>query len=471
MSLITDHRSPIPFLSRLRRAAALLIGKAGAGGSAALPAQGYLPTLGSTPSASGLLISQGTAMAVSTVYACVTIRAQDVARCTPRLYKRGRDGSRIQVTDHPLAGIFEQPNRQQTWFEFAEQMETAHLLRGNAYAAIKRDGRGRPTELIPVNPDAVLVLESWNGDVFYNVNRIGLWQIAMLREFPPSIAGEDILHIRGLSFNALVGASTIGLARDAIGVAMGLEQQAARWMGNGARPSVVLQSQKTLSEDAAKRLKTNWNQAFSGLNNTGGTAVLEEGLEAKLLQLTSVDLEFLAQRNFSVQDIARFWRIPPHKLGAEVMRGINVVQVDQDYVNNTVMPDLHRIEQKFNKDFGLAREGLEMDMDETVLLRADITSRYNAARIGLLSGFLSPNEVRAGEGLAPVEGGDEVFRPLNMAALGSDMTGTAPDGAGRPPAAEGGAPGADATDGAGGDDEERAQIDALTRRLAFRNRS
>ena len=97
------------------------------------------------------------------------------------------------------------------------------------------------------------------------------------------------------------------------------------------------------------------------------------------------------------------------------------------------MPDLHRIEQKFSKVFGLAAEGLEMDMDETVLLRADITSRYGAARIGLLSGFLSPNEVRAGEGLAPVEGGDEVFRPLNMAALGSDMSGNAPDGAGRPP--------------------------------------
>ena len=458
-------------LSRLRRAAAVLIGKAGAGGSAALPAQGYLPTLGSTPSASGLLISQGTAMAVSTVYACVTIRAQDVARCTPRLFRKGRDGSRIPVENHPLAEIFADPNRQQTWFEFIEQTESAYLLRGNAYAAIKRDGRGRVKELIPVNPDAVLVLESWNGEIFYNVNRIGLWQIAMLREFPPSIASEDILHLRGLSFNALVGASTIGLARDSIGVAMGLEQQAARWMANGSRPSVVLQSEKTLSEDAAKRLKANWNQAFSGLNNTGGTAVLEEGLKAQPLQLTSTDLEFINQRNYSVTDIARFWRIPPHKLGDENLRGINIVQVDQDYVNNTVMPDLHRIEQKFSKVFGLAAEGLEMDMDETVLLRADITSRYGAARIGLLSGFLSPNEVRAGEGLAPVEGGDEVFRPLNMAALGSDMSGNAPDGAGRPPAAEGGTPGADATDGAASDDDDKAQIDALTRNLAWLRRT
>jgi HK97 family phage portal protein len=456
----------LSFYERLRRAASVLVEKS-AGGAAALPAQGYLPTLGATSSAAGLLISQGTAMAVSTVYACVTIRSQDVARCTPRLFRKRKDGSREQVTDHPLCEIFHRPNRAQTWFEWMEQTEAAYLLKGNGYAAIKRDGRGSPKELIPVNPDAVLMLEGWDGGRFYNVNRIGLWQMAMLREFPPTLNAEDMFHLKGLSFNGLVGVSTIGLARDSIGVAMGLEQQAARWMANGSRPSVVLQTEKKLSKEAAQRLKENWNSQFSGLNNTGATAVLEEGLEAKAMQLSSVDVEFIAQRNYSVTDIARYYRVPPHKLGAELMRGINIIQVDQDYINNTIMPDLHRIEQKFDYCFGLAEQGLEMDMDETVLLRADIQTRYNAARIGLLSGFISPNEVRAGEGLAPVDGGDEVFRPLNMGALGSDATGTAPDGAGRP--AQGELP-ADATSGVA-DDGEKAQIDALTQNIAWFQRS
>jgi HK97 family phage portal protein len=169
-------------------------------GGASFPAQGYLPTLGSTPSATGLLISQGTAMSVSAVYACVTIRSQDMARCTPKLYRPKPDGSREVVTDHPLVKLMKKPNRAQTWFEWMEQMNAAYLLRGNAYAAIKRNSRGQITELIPINPDAVLVMESVNGEIFYNVNRIGLWQIAMLAEFPPTIAAEDILHLRGLSF-------------------------------------------------------------------------------------------------------------------------------------------------------------------------------------------------------------------------------------------------------------------------------
>ncbi len=242
------------------------------GVGAALPAMGYPADAVDD----GLSISQGMAMAVSTVYACVTIRSQDTARCTPRLFTRQSDGSRVQNITHPLCKVFRRPNRVQTWFEFMEQMNAAYLLRGNAYAAIKRDGRGVVSELIPINPDAVLVLEGFDGQIFYNVNRLGLWQIAMLREFPSSIASEDIFHLRRLSLNALMALSTIGVARDSIGVAMGLEQQTARQMANGARPSMVLEAPHKLSEDTGKRLSQQFRDAFAGIQNVGGVPVLEQ---------------------------------------------------------------------------------------------------------------------------------------------------------------------------------------------------
>ena len=423
-------------------------------GGASYPSQGYLPTLGSTPSAAGLLISQGTAMCVSAVYACVTIRSQDMARCTPKLYKTNKDGSRTVVKDHPLAKIFRRPNRVQTWFEFAEQMNAAYLLRGNAYAAKLRNKRGEIIELIPINPDAVLVMESINGEIFYNVNRIGLWQMAMLKDFPPTIAAEDIFHLRGLSFNALVAISTIGMARDAIGVAMGLEQQAARWMANGSRPSIVLESTKTISATAATRLKQQWDELKAGIQNTGSTVVLEEGMTAKALALTSSDLAFIEQRNLQSGDIGRFYRMPPFKLGMSELRGVNLLQANQEYVNDTIAPDLDRWEQKFEGDFELEDSGLEVGFDETRLLRADILTRYNIGRMGVLSGLTAPNEFRAGERLAPVPGGDEVRAPVNLAALGSDTTGTAPDGAGRPSGQN--VPGPVAKPGAGESEDEKA---------------
>ena len=419
-------------------------------GAAATPSMGFLPTLGSTPSATGLNISQGTAMSSAAVYACVKRRSEDVARCTPRLFRRDATGKRVKIgaDEHPVAQFFRVPNPYQTWFEFAEQIQTGKLLRGNGYAAIRRDGRGRLRDMIPINSDAVLVMEGYEGGVYYNVNRIGLWQIAMLREFPSALAREDMFHLRDFSFNALVAASTIGLARDSIGVAMGLEQQSARQMANGARPSVVLQSKKSLTKEAGQRLKDSWNEMFRGLQNTGATAVLEDGIEAKELQLTSVDMEFMAQRNFQVVDICRFFGVPPFKLGITELRGINIDQINQDYVNNTIMPDLHRWEQKLTQTFGLDDQDIEVSLDETVLLRADVTTRYTAARIALGgAAFVSVNEVRAGEGLPEADpeatGADAITRPVNVATLGSDITGTAPDGAGHPSAAEGGVPGAD----------------------------
>ena len=413
---------------------------------AGAPTAGWLPTLGATQSATGLAISQATAMSNGAVYACVKRRSEDVARCTPRLFRKDAAGKRVKIgpDEHPVAAFFRKPNAYQTWFEFAEQINVGKLLKGNGYAAIRRDGRGRLRDMIPIPTDAVLVMEGYEGGIYYNVARIGLWQLAMLREFPPQLAAEDVFHLRDFSFNALVAASTIGLDRDSIGVAMGLEQQSARMMANGARPSVILQAKKRLDQVAADRLKQSWNDLYRGLANTGQTAVLEEGIEAKELQLSSVDLEFMAQRNYQVIDACRFWGVPPFKLGITELRGINIDQINQAYVNDTIMPDLHRWEQKLDQTFGLADQDIEVSLDETVLLRADVTTRYTAARIALGgAAFVKVNEVRAGEGLPEVPGGDEITRPVNVATLGSDITGTAPDGAGHPTTAEGGVPGAD----------------------------
>lgn len=414
-------------------------------GVSGVPSYGLIPPLGSVQSASGLLVSQATAMAVSTVYRCVRRRAVDVARCSPSIYEPQEDGSRKTVTNHPLCQLFQRPNRQQTWLEWMEQQEVGYLLRGNAYAAVRRTYRGAAEELIPINPDAVMILEASDGSIFYNVNRIGLWQLAMLREFPVALAEEDVLHLRGLTFNALVGVSTIGLARDAIGLAMGQDQQASRWIGNGARPAGVIKSPKQLTVDAAKRLKATWEEFASGIQNVGRTAVLEEGMEWQQLQLTSVDIEFIQQRNFSVLEICRFFGVPPHKVFADALArssSQNIAQQDQDYVNSTVSEDLERWEQKFEQYFGLDREGLRVDLNETQLLRADILTRRNAARLGIISGLTTPDEERRAEGL-PAMGGRaaELMVPSNTASLGSDASGTAADGAGRPSGGNPPAPG------------------------------
>jgi HK97 family phage portal protein len=393
---------------------------------------GLLPPLGSIPNASGGMISMGSAMSVSTVYACVKRRATDVARCTPSLYRLKDDGSEEKVIDHPVSKLFVRPNDIQTWFEWMEQMEAALLLRANAYAAIVRDRNGVPVKLIPINPDAVQILETQNGEIFYQVSRFGLYQMDALRGFSHAIPAEDMLHVRGISFNMLSGASTIALARDSIGLAMAQEQQSSRFVSNGARPSGVLSSPRTLSDEAAKRLKDQWASFTQGILNTGNTAVLEEGMEWKQVQLTSVDLEFVKARDWQALDVCRWFAMPPHKVGLVAASPTNQVQADQDYVNNTIMQDLDRWEQKLRRVFDLDEEDIYVDLDEEVLLRSDIITRRNASRMGILSGEITPNEARRSERRPPKPGGDNLMVPSNTAALGSEASGEASDGAGRP---------------------------------------
>lgn len=388
---------------------------------------------GGVPSATGLAISQSTALNVSTVYACIRVRSQDVARCAPRLLRLEGARSQTPVTTHPLAKIFDNPNTLQTWYEFCVQMHTAFLLKGNGYAAIVRDARGNPISLWPMNPDGVHLYEGANGQLFYSSMRSGMFQTYQLRSLPLMIPAEDVLHLRGIGLNSLYGVSLINVARDAIGVAMGLEQQAARFMGNGARPSGVLETDKKLSPDTIVRLRSQWESIRSGIENAGKTAILEEGLKWTASQLSSVDLEFIEQRKQQVEEIARFWGVPLHKLGVTGEVGkLKLDQADQSYVNSTIMPDLDMWEQKFDKVFSLADEDLKTDFDERRLLRAEEATRFNNYRIAVTSGLMTPNECRALEGLPAMAGGNKLMFPVNVAALGSDLSGTAPDGAGHP---------------------------------------
>lgn len=407
---------------------------------AGIPAQGgggFLPLLGSTRSAAGLVINQATALAESTVYSCVMIRSNDVARCTPRLFAKGAPRSSAPNTDHPVAKLFLRPNWIQTWFEFGVQMQAAYLLRKNAYAAILRDSRGNPINLIPINPDGVTVLEASDGSIFYQTTRIGMFQMAALKGLPMAIPAEDMLHLRGLSFNMLVGISTIGLAQDSIGVALGLEQQAARLIANGARPGGVLETAKQLSVDAAKRLRDQWEQMRAGLENVGRTAILEEGLTWKAMQLSSVDAQFIEQRKLSVEECARWWGVPLYKLSvASELARVLIGDADVSYVNTTIMPDLEAWEQKFVQAFDLDKQGLVADFDERKLLRASESVRINNQRLKIMSGISTQNECRAENGDPPLKGGDVLLTPVNLASSGSDMSGTAPDGAGRPPAGQ-----------------------------------
>jgi HK97 family phage portal protein len=389
--------------------------------------------LWSVTSSAGVEINQQTALASSSVMACVMMLTEDVAKLPVSLFKFRADRSRQAVTDHPLADLFEDPNEWQTWLEFAEMVQCGLVLRGNGYAVIIRNWRGKPVKLVPINPDRVALWEAPDGRLFYRVTPFGLHEMAELRDMPYLIPFEDVFHLRGLSVNGLLGASRIALARDAIGLTIAQERQSATWIGAGSRPSGVLSTEQKLTDTDVKRLQSRWKEINAGLQNSGKSAILEAGLKWTPLSISAKELEFIAARQFQVQEIARMFRIPPHMIG-ELSRSTNnnITQQSQEYVNYTISGYTRRWKAKLRKTFDLREGDIQVEYDLSELVRADIVARYNGYRVAIMSGFLKPNEARIDDGRDPDPEGNDLWKPINMADAGSQSTGTAPDNAGRP---------------------------------------
>lgn len=393
--------------------------------------------LWSVPSATGIAINQQTALNAAAVMACVTMIAEDVAKLPVALFRRLPDDSRARLNtkDHWLVPLLRRPNPWQNWMEFCEMLMCGLIMRGNGYAVIIRNGRGIPLMFVPINPDRVALWEAQDGELFYRVTPFGLHEMAMLKDQPFLIPFDDVLHIRGFSVNGLVGASRIALAREAIGLTLGQERKAASFLGQGSSPSGVLSTEQKLTDQTRDRAKEMWKALHTGLQNAGRTAILEAGLKWTPLTLTSTDLEFIASRQFQLQEIARIFRVPPHKIG-ELSRATNnnITQQSQEYVNDTISGYTTRWKRKFDDRFDLEEAGLFLDFDLSAILEGDLVARYNAHRVGIMSGFLSRNEARRKEGLNPKtgeeKGADALLEPANMSAMGSQSSGTGADDGG-----------------------------------------
>lgn len=383
-------------------------------------------------SSSGVPVNAFTGLQCTTVMQCVSMLSEDISKLPIGLFRRLPNGGKEKVKDHYLSKIIKKPNDWQTRGEFVEMMMYALLLRGNSYAVIIRNARGIPEQLIPIHPDRVTLYEAPGGEYFFFVTRQGLHEMAILSSEPLLIAAEDIFHIRWLStWNSLLGTSRIGLIREAVGLAMALEQHQSRLIGQGARPGGVLMTDQRLSKEVVDRLVAAWQQNYGGFRQAGKTAILEQGVKFDPITLTNVDAQFIESREFQIRDIARIFRIPPHKLGLRTEGAASgLVQYDQGYLNDTLSSYIERWIPKFEELGDVDGDDLFVEFDYEHFLKADIATRLEAKKAGVMGMIYTPNEVRRGEGLPDVPFGDVIYQQKNLVPLGTPPEPEGGDGKG-----------------------------------------
>jgi HK97 family phage portal protein len=371
----------------------------------------YQPITGLT--LSGQRVTPDSSLRTAAVYACVRVLTETIASLPLIVYRREDNGGKTRARNHPLFTLLhDQPNNWQTAYEFIEMMQGHLELRGNAYAEIIPGRRGFVDQLIPLHPDKVEVEVLKNGQLDY-----------LYRERPGNIRRieQDMMfHVRGWGSNGYVGASPIALAAEAVGMSLAAQEYGARFFENDASPGGVLEHPGTLKDDAAtERMRKSWQEAHTG-KNRGKIAILEEGLKYTKIGLTNKDAQFLESRKFQAEEIARIFRVQPHKIGLlDKATFSNIEHQAIEFVVDTIRPRVRRWEQAIQRDLILQKGTFFAEFLIDGLLRGDIKSRYEAYKIALggagSPAFMRVNEVRVTENMNPIgPEGDQLVTPMNV---------------------------------------------------------
>lgn len=380
-----------------------------------LTAQRIIEWLTGEPTASGVSISPSGSLKLAAVWACVRVISEDIASLPLITYKR-LDRGKERATSHRLYRLLhDEPNPFMTAMQLRETLQGHVLLWGNAYANIERDDDGRPVAVWPLRPDQMdTPIVSAGGTLLYTYHVPGAG--------PRALTQSDVFHLRGLSSDGIVGYSPITLHRQALSLSLATMEFGNRFFGNDSRPGGILQAKTKLSKEAADRMKASWESAHQGLTKAHRVAVLEEGVEWKQVGIPPEDAQFLETRLFQVQETARIFRMPPHKI-QELSRATyaNIEEQAIEYVSDTLRPWLVRWEQQINKDLLMPRERgryfVEHLMD--ALLRGKTLERFQAYQLGMQNGVWNANEVREMENANPFDGGDMHLQMANMVPYGT----------------------------------------------------
>lgn len=370
----------------------------------------YIPV--GDPTQSGQRVTPEGALQLSAVYACVRVLTETISSLPLIVYQRTPEGGKQRADGHPLfALLHDQPNPWQSSLEFIEMMQGHLELRGNAYAEIIEGPRGFADQLIPLNPDRIEVRRLRNRMPHYrHRDSAGNWR---------EITFERMFHLRGWGTDGYIGVSPITLEAEAVGLGQAAQRYAARFYRDDASPGGVLQTDRKLSDKAYEKLSETWGKRHAGEPHKH--AILEEGLKWQQVGISPKDAQFLESRKFQAEEIARIFRVQPHKIGLlDKATFSNIEHQAIEFVVDTILPRLRRWEHTIRRDLILRPDKFFAEFLVEGLLRGDTKSRYEAYSIALggagSPAFMTVNEVRRRENLNPVEGegADSLFVPMNV---------------------------------------------------------
>ncbi|NIZ63295.1 phage portal protein [Sedimentitalea sp. CY04] len=355
--------------------------------SATSVAAGYTST-------SGSVVNPATAMTVSAAWDCVKKHSQAIASLPMAVYERQSDGGKKRIEPDLAEILTVSPNTGQTAVDYWEGMSAQTALRGNGYSEKlfigKRVVGMRP--LFNVTPE-----RQADGSFRYLIIDRGR------KSYMPA---DKVFHMRGFGSGDGLGLSAIKYGANAMGAALSADEVAGKTFSEGLMASGVLQSEQTLDDKQREQLQ-DLLQKYRGSKNVGKLLTLEAGLSYQQLQLNPEDAQLLETRRFNVEDVCRWFGVPPivigHSAEGQTMWGSGVEAIMLSWLTLGINPQLKKLEAQIRKDLipiGRRRRWF-VEFNREALLQMDSAAKAEFLSKMASSATMTGNERRAKLNLPP----------------------------------------------------------------------
>jgi HK97 family phage portal protein len=358
-------------------------------------------------------------MSLSAYYGGNRAISEDVGKLPLKLYvqETPRDKKELSGT-WVYRLIHDEANPEMSAQAFRETLTSQAQGWGGGYGEIIRQRDGLPLAIFPLDPSRVRMERDKR-------TRALSYVVTDDYRTEKRLLPYNVFHLHGLGSDGLTGFSIAKIAKQSLGVAKAQEKSAAALFGNYGRPGGVLTNPNQMSDDAKKKIAAQWKGAFAGgVENWYKVAILEEGTKWEpIAPIDPKDAEWILERQFSVEEICRWYRIPPHKL-QHLLRATfdNIAEQNIEYVTDTLQAWLKRWEAEIWRKLVPIPDQATVFAEHTVegLLQGNFEQQAAMFTAGKQGGWYSTNDVRGKLNLNSIgPEGDIYYEPLNMQPAGT----------------------------------------------------
>lgn len=348
--------------------------------------------------------------------------ANSAARLSVKVWDMTDGGGRVQDTTSPYAKLMANPCPFMDVFSFWQWTVSTFEIYGEAFWYKLRNDNGETINLIPMHPSKTAVKRDENGKTWY-IFSLGVASAGIL-----TAPEEDVVVFRRYNpDNVMRGLSRLEALRSTL-----VNEDAARranesWWNRGARPSLIVKHDKKLSQEAADRLKGSFSQRHGGANNAGGVVVLEEGMDAVVVQLSAEEMQYIQSRTFNREEVCMVFDVPPpvvHILDHATYS--NITEQMRSMYRDSMQPRLEAYESVMDfyirSEFFKPGERVAKFAIEDVL-RGSPEQRSTSAKDLVVNGIMTPSEARVWFDLPDLGGNSgQLFANAALQPLGQVPT-------------------------------------------------